>query len=122
MAGCPPGEYCQHCLNTNTGVCGVSPGGMNYETNTGWLDKTGNPMPWISQGTYDEGGLITVDSYLDTHHNGHMEIRACIMDDANPTKCSTPSEFEGNELEFVQDLQFDASYPAMPGDPNYPER
>ena len=43
------------------------------------------------------------------------------MDDANPTKCSTPSEFEGNELEFVQDLQFDPSYPAMPGDPNYPE-
>ena len=95
---------------------------MNYETNTGWLDKAGNPMPWISQGSYDEGGLIAVDSYLDTHHNGHMEIRACIMDDANPTKCSTPSEFEGNELEFVQDLQFDPSYPAMPGDPNYPER
>lgn len=76
QAGCPPGEYCQHCLNTNTGVCGKSTV-HDYETFTGWLDKTGNPMPWRSQDAYTyeegelkaanhtlEGGLMVVDSYL----------------------------------------------------------
>jgi len=121
-AGCPPGEYCQHCLNTNAGVCGKSPSN-NYETRTDWLDKNGDPMPWRSQGTYVEGGLVTVDSYLDTHHNGHMELRACVMDDADPAVCSTPAEFEGHELVFVEDLvDVAGDHPPMPPDPAHPER
>ena len=52
-------------------MCGRSPS-HNYETHTHWLDKNGDPMPWLSQGTYDEGGIVAVDSFLDTHHNGHM--------------------------------------------------
>ncbi|KAL7549595.1 hypothetical protein ACHAWF_012862 [Thalassiosira exigua] len=130
QAGCPPAEYCHHCLNGNAGVCGKSSGGANYETSN-WLDKSGNPMPWRSQGPdfsdaaggeYVEGGTMVVESYLDTHHNGHMEIRACVMSDADPGKCSTPEEFEGNELHFVQDLVKEGNHPAMPVDPNYPER
>mmetsp|Transcript_30370 Transcript_30370/g.52629 ORF Transcript_30370/g.52629 Transcript_30370/m.52629 type:complete len:230 (+) Transcript_30370:159-848(+) len=124
-AGCPPGEYCQHCLNANLGVCGKSTV-HNYETTTGWLDKDGAPMPWLPQGTYDEEGIMRVDSYLDTHHNGHMEIRACVVDDTDPTSCTTPEEFEGNELHFVQDLihpeAADAGHPSMYADPMYPER
>eukprot|EP00581_Thalassiosira_minuscula_P028458 CAMPEP_0183754816 /NCGR_PEP_ID=MMETSP0739-20130205/3731_1 /TAXON_ID=385413 /ORGANISM="Thalassiosira miniscula, Strain CCMP1093" /LENGTH=1540 /DNA_ID=CAMNT_0025991459 /DNA_START=38 /DNA_END=4660 /DNA_ORIENTATION=+ len=123
QVGCPPGEYCHHCLNTNEGVCGKSTT-INYET-TSYFDKAGNPMPWLSQGTYEEGGLIQVDSYLDTHHNGHMEIRACVTDDADPSKCTTPQEFEGNELIFVRDLIHpDAAgmHTPMYPDPNYPER
>ena len=60
----------EHCLNGNTGVCGKSPS-HNYETSA-WLDRNGDPMPWIAQGIYHEGGTMKVDSYLDTHHNGHM--------------------------------------------------
>lgn len=122
-AGCPPAEYCEHCLNGNTGVCGKSPS-HNYETSA-WLDRNGDPMPWIAQGTYHEGGTMKVDSYLDTHHNGHMEIRACVIDAADPASCTTPEEFEGNELHFVQDLihpQAEGSHPPMPPDPMYPER
>ncbi|KAL7541081.1 hypothetical protein ACHAXR_010610 [Thalassiosira sp. AJA248-18] len=134
QSGCPPGEYCHHCLNANTGVCGESPS-HNYETYTGWLDKTGGPMPWRSQGPggqdaqvgneYVEGGTMIVDSYLDTHHNGHMEIRACAMSDSDPTKCSSPEEFEGNELHFIDDLihpEAEGFHGPMPADPNYPER
>lgn len=54
-----------------------------------------------------------------------MEIRACVMDDANPSKCSTPAEFEGNELHFVEDLihpDAEGPYNTMYPDPNYPER
>ena len=68
----------EHCLNSNTGVCGKSPS-HNYETSA-WLDRNGDPMPWIAQGTYQEGGTMKVDSYLDTHHNGHMgELFALII-------------------------------------------
>jgi len=122
-AGCPPGEYCSHCLNTNTGVCGQSTT-YNYET-VNWLDKNGDPMPWLSQGTYEEGGLVQVDSYLDTHHNGHMEIRACVIDDTDPVSCATPDDFEGNELHFVRDLihpEATGMHPPMYADPSYPER
>ena len=125
-----------------------------------YLDKDGQPMPWRSQSGvyparevvngqstwvenvggypleefYYEGGNITIDSYLDTHHNGHMEIRACIVDDSDPASCTTPAEFVGNELTFLEDLRCcdctadtgDSigcqSHPKMPADPNYPVR
>lgn len=125
--GCPEPEYCQHCLNVNTGVCGKSPT-REYE-NADWRDQNGSPMPWISQvggnaadqsADYVEGGNITIDSYLDTHHNGHMEIRACVIDDNSSTKCTLPSDFEGNELEFLEDHS-NHEY-NMPADPEYPER
>lgn len=122
-AGCPKQEHCQHCLNTNDGVCGKSTT-LNYETSA-WLDKDGNPMPWFSQNQgeeYAEGGAITVASYLDTHHNGHMEIRACVVDDADPNKCTTPEEFVRNELHFISDNREGGLNPPMPADPSYPER
>lgn len=130
-AGCPPAEYCRHCLNTNLGVCGKFDN-RNYET-ANWIDKNGDRMPWISQagngnamgGEYVEGGTIVVNSYLATHHNGHMEIRACVMDDSDSAKCTTPEEFEGNELHFLQDLihpNAETSDIPMPADPDYPER
>ncbi len=139
QVSCPAGEYCQHCLNGNTGVCGKSTV-HDYETFTGWLDKTSQPMPWRSQGVtdgngdvlpYEEGGLMVVDSYLDTHHNGHHEICACAMDDNDPTQCSLPEHFEGEELHFVRDLIHPeardqvtgvADHLPMPVDTNYPER
>lgn len=89
-------------------------------------------MPWISQGNngglasaqgdeFVEGGEMVIDSYLDTHHNGHMEIRACVVDDSNPSKCTTPGEFEGNELIFVEDLAIGGHDP-MPQDEDYKYR
>jgi len=110
VAGSRAREYCTHCLNTNNGVCGVSPYN-DYDQN---LDSTGQPMPWISQGDFTEGDIITVKSYLDTHHNGHMEIRACAMGPSSTQECfDTP----GNELTFVEDV-----LNGMPKDDNYPER
>lgn len=75
-------------------------------------------MPWIPQEEYTEGDIIIVKSYLDTHHNGHMEIRAC---DKGPENC-TPQDFEGNELIFVQDMVLEGNHVTMPKDENYPER
>lgn len=49
QAGKPPREYCSHCLNGNRGVCGFSPS-FDYDE---WRDTTGNPMPWISQDSYE---------------------------------------------------------------------
>jgi hypothetical protein len=105
--GVPMKEYCHHCLNTklSTEVCGRS-GERSYDLN---LDSTGKPMPWNSQATYVQGDIITVKSYLSTHHYGHMELRLC-PDGENPTvEC-----FNNHVAEFVNDPQFGA-----PKDPNY---
>lgn len=92
-----------------------------------WLDKSGAPMPWRSQnglafgyeGSYVEGGTITLRSYLDTHHNGHMEARVCVVRDAN--SCTTPADFAGKDLIFDSDLAL-GGHPPMPKDTNYPGR
>jgi len=114
-ANCPPAEYCHHCLNLNENVCGKF-GSRSYD-DPNWVDNNGNPMPWMPQEEYVEGQSIRVRSYLDTHHNGHMEIRAC-----NKGSACTPADFEGNELIFVKDLVYEGNHPAMPKDPNYPYR
>ncbi|KAL7548325.1 hypothetical protein ACHAWF_011642 [Thalassiosira exigua] len=88
-------------------------------------------MSWRSQGPegmlavgdpYVAGGTMVIDTVLTTHHNGHMEVRACVMDSAKPQKCSTSSDFEGNELTFLRDLVKEGNHPAMYPDPNFPER
>ena len=110
-AGVPPTEYCPHCLNNNNGNCGVSPS-FDYDV---WNDSAGNPMPWISQEVYTEGQIIVVKSYLDTHHNGHMEIVAC--NDGPTSSESCFDDITNNALIFVRDVLFD-----MPADPAYPHR
>ena len=116
-AGCPPAEYCHHCLNLNDDICGKF-GSRSYDGDS-WLDKNGSQMPWVSQGVYTEGDEIIVRSYLDTHHNGHMEIRAC-----NKGNACTVADFEkeGSALIFVRDNVLDGAGIAMPPDENYPER
>jgi len=110
VAGLPPKEFCTHCLNTNNGVCGKTTT-ADYDE---YLDSTGVPMPWDSQETFTEGQEILVKSYLDTHHNGHMVIKACPNGPGSTQACfDTP----GHELTFVKDTLYD-----MPADPAYPER
>jgi len=116
QVGVPPQESCPHCLNANEGVCGkVSNGGRSYDP---FLDSTGQVMPWITQDTYTEGQVISVKSYLDTHHNGHMTLSACPMGLASTQACFDKEE---NFLTFVADITPGTSFP-MPADPNYPER
>ena len=74
----------------------------------------GNPMPWISVANYTAGQVIDVKSYLDTHHNGHMEISACPDGDLSTLQCF---EVPANKLTFVEDVMW-----GMPADPSYPER
>ena len=112
-------------MNRNNGVCGKFENRI-YET-VNWLDKSGNPMPWRSQNGltsgyeeyYIEGETITIRSYLDTHHNGHMEARVCVVWDA--ISCTTPADFAGKELVFDSDLAL-GGHPPMPKDTTYPER
>lgn len=112
QTGIPPKENCQHCLNSNEGVCGkVANGGRSYDP---FLDSTGQEMPWISQETYNEGETILIKSYLDTHHNGHMTLRACADGPDSTQECF---DTVGNELTFVSDQLYD-----MPPDPDYPDR
>ena len=47
-----------------------------------------------------------------------MTIAYCVMN--NGSGCTTPAEFEGNELEFVRDLTLGGV--PMPKDETYPER
>jgi len=108
----PPSEYCHHCLNTKGpgSVCGASEQGINYDD---WLDILGQPMSWNNNcNVYKEGDVITISSYLVSHHTGHMEARACPMGRASTQEC-----FDNNVLEFVEDLNY-----GMLKDDNYPER
>lgn len=59
-----------------------------------------------------------VKSYLDTHHNGHMELRAC---NKGPANCKQ-QDFDANELIFIEDMVFQGNHMKMPADPNYPGR
>ena len=71
-------------------------------------------MPWISQETYVEGQTIIVKSYLDTPHNGHLELKACALGSQSTQACfDTP----GHELEFMDDVLY-----GMPKDPSHPDR
>eukprot|EP00804_Cyclotella_cryptica_P030144 CCRYP_009578-RB/>CCRYP_009578-RB protein AED:0.10 eAED:0.10 QI:327/0.69/0.64/1/0.76/0.71/14/317/1376 len=116
--GCPKPEYCPHCLNTNLGVCGKF-GSNSYETST-WVDTKSNPMPFTPEETYLEGDIIMVKSYLDTHHNGHMELKAC---NKGPANCKQEDfDAPGNELIFIEDMVFQGNHVKMPADPNYPGR
>ena len=59
VAGKPVPEYTPQGLNSNTKVCGREGGaGINYDT---WNDSLGNPMPWVTQGTYAIGGHVQID-------------------------------------------------------------
>ena len=65
-------------VNRNNNVCGMDQGWPNNDYDA-WLDTQGNPMPWISQATYNSGEIIQVDSYLTAHHKGKKkENKHCI--------------------------------------------
>ncbi|KAL7551272.1 hypothetical protein ACHAWF_014457, partial [Thalassiosira exigua] len=80
--GIPPREYCSHCLNSKlaTETCGRG-SAQPYDEGPGWKDSRGSAMPWIPQGSYVEGQEILVTSELTTNHAGHMELRACPLDE-----------------------------------------
>ncbi len=104
QGGIPDKEYCTHCLNTKGpgSVCGTSEGGINYDV---WLDSKGEPMPWNSNGNfYRQGDVITIGSFLQAHHTGHMEVRACPNGRQSTQECFDLPE---HRLEFVEDLLFD---------------
>jgi len=108
-----PREYCFHCLNTNTGVCGTSEQGVNYDE---WLDSLDQPMPWISTETYQAGDIISVGVELRSHHLGHMELRGCPVGNDNG-RSATQDCFDEHVLEFVEDTSYQ-----MPKDDDHPER
>ena len=71
-------------------------------------------MTWNSQGFFTQGEVIIVKSYLDTHHNGHLELRACPNGENPSQECF---DKPGHELTFVKDILY-----GMPKDFAYPER
>ena len=105
----PKVEYCEPCLNRKAADehCGIGQSG-SYDD---YVDSEGNPMPWMSQETYDEGAIITVSGVLTANHAGHIEVFACA--DPNPSS----SCLRGNPLTMVKDLLYDG-----PNDKTYPGR
>ena len=104
QSGVPDKEYCSHCLNTKGpgSVCGTSEQGVNYDL---WLDSQGEPMPWNSNGNiYQEGDIITISSFLASHHTGHMEVRACPHGRESTQECFDRPH---HRLTFVEDLIYD---------------
>lgn len=105
--GIPTREYCAHCLNTNSGVCGQSTT-MDYDS---WMDSTKlHPMPWQSEAIYQEGQLIQVQFTITAHHGGHIELHICPNG-----RNSTAACLWEHPLTFRRD-------PIMPSDPTHPER
>jgi len=100
-----------HGLNRNTNVCGKDQGWPDTDYDA-WLDTQGNPMPWISQATYNPGDIIQVDSFLTAHHKGHFEVKGCPFGKESSQEC-----FDAYPLEFVEDLLY-----GMPKDPAHPSR
>lgn len=72
-AGKPEQDFCPHCLNTKlaNNLCSKGNAATLYDR---WNDINGDPMPWTSQGIYNEGDEITVESVLTTNHAGHMDM------------------------------------------------
>lgn len=104
QSGFPDKEYCHHCLNTKGpgSVCGTSEQGVNYDV---WLDSNGEPMPWNSNGNiYQEGDVITISSFLASHHTGHMEVRACPHGRHSTQECFDRPD---HKLIFVEDNIYD---------------
>ena len=75
-AGKPQKETCPHCLNTKrtNDLCSKGNAATRYDR---WNDVNGNRMPWNSQGTYNEGGLMEVETFLDTNHVSTHHILSC---------------------------------------------
>ena len=109
------------------GSCGQSP----YHDYNDW------PLEFMPEETYEEGSNITVSSYMDTHHNGHIEVRYCDFTqwkiNHGEDAPATPDCFDGNTLKFVEDIGVWADgatqprpttgdWQKMPADPNHPER
>jgi hypothetical protein len=109
IPGVPYVEYCHACLTRNAGVCGLSIHDHNYDD---WLDSTGSPMPWNSQATYEQGGIVRINTIIKAHHLGHIEVSACPDGRASTQEC-----FDQHRLTFVQDIAH-----GMPADPKHPER
>uniref|UniRef100_A0A7S1Y7U5 Chitin-binding type-4 domain-containing protein n=1 Tax=Grammatophora oceanica TaxID=210454 RepID=A0A7S1Y7U5_9STRA len=111
----PPRDTCPHCSligGQTYGVCGVSVSDLDRDYTFGWDTAAGTPMPWNSEATYEEGGLIEVETVLQTNHGGHIVVGVC-ADYENPTQAC----FDANRLEFVEDALYGA-----PKDINYPDR
>lgn len=84
------------CL-PNSGVCGITQdGSTNYDD---WLDSNGQPMPWTSQGLYQQGQIIDIEQTITAHHNGHIEMWACPLG-----RLCTMNDFKNNKLEFIDDV------------------
>jgi len=98
-------------VNRNNNVCGMDQGWPDNDYDL-WLDTQGNPMPWISQATYNPGDTIQVDIFLTAHHKGHFEIKGCPLGRESSQEC-----FDAYPLEFVEDLLY-----GMPKDPANPSR
>lgn len=100
--GVPKREYCHHCLNIKglTELCGRS-GARSYDHPL--FDSTGDPMPWVSEETYVEGQVITVKTYMSTHHYGHVELRVCADGVDSTLEC-----LDQHVLEFIEDPKYGA--------------
>jgi len=110
-AGMPQRETCYHCLNNKAAddLCSFGNAATLYDN---WNDINGDPMPWISQATYDEGDIIEVEAVLTANHAGHMEMWLCPDGNNSTQEClwSNPATLIKDELH------------GGPVDPSYPER
>ena len=97
--GKPEQDFCPHCLNSKAApmLCSKGNAATLYDN---WLDINGNPMPWTSQGVYDEGDEITVESVLTTNHAGHMDMYLCPMGNDSTQEClwANPATLIRDEL------------------------
>jgi len=116
--GVPKPEYNQYGYQAGGytwGPCGMLRAGdteKDYTNN--YVDAFGNDVPWKTQATYEENGLIEIETHITANHRGHYEFRVC-MNVHNPTQeC-----FDKNLLTFVEDV-YEGEEAVH--DPNYPER
>ena len=109
--GKPQKESCPHCLNKKAAqnLCSRGNASTLYDN---WKDVNGNPMPWTSQATYNEGQEITIEVTITANHAGHMDILLCPDGDSSTQAC-----LEANPATNLRD-----ELHGGPTDSRYPSR
>jgi hypothetical protein len=77
IPGVPAAESCPHCLNRKLPdrLCGIGNAG-DYDE---WLDSSGVPMTWQSQGVLRLGEEFDVTAFLDTNHAGRCRVSGRVL-------------------------------------------
>jgi hypothetical protein len=70
-------------------------------------------MPFVSQATYFDGDVISIETEITAYHKGHFEFKICPLE--SPLGVASQECLDQHRLTFVEDVLYgagkDTSYP-----------